>query len=47
MNKAVLCPVCNGTGQVPSGFYNPGGQSITPVYEVCRSCNGKGYIALE
>lgn len=35
------CPVCDGCGSVPGGFYkrkpnaNPG---------PCRSCNGKGYI---
>ena len=44
---AERCPVCNGTGRVPSGFYyrvtgtwgSTGTQS-----EVCRSCGGRGYI---
>jgi len=42
------CPVCNGNGLVPIGFYN-----TTPEYwtssnasttETCRSCLGKGYV---
>lgn len=43
------CPVCNGKGQVPSGFYNvhvPGVvfTSTTNVSETCRSCGGSGII---
>lgn len=42
-----LCPVCNGKGLVPNGFYNVGtnehySSNCSP--ETCRSCNGKGYI---
>jgi len=47
--KAVLCPVCNGVGQVSAGFYDRGGDwphwvssGITP--EICRSCDGKGWV---
>jgi hypothetical protein len=47
--KAVLCPVCNGVGQVSAGFYNHGGDcplwsssDLNP--EICRSCGGKGWI---
>ena len=41
------CPVCNGYGLVPNGFYmQTSGQwstsSITP--EPCRSCNGTGIV---
>lgn len=42
------CPICNGTGYVPLGFYSgfPTGASTTTVLrqETCRSCTGKGYI---
>jgi len=41
------CPVCNGNGLVPNGFYmQTSGHwsttSITP--ETCRSCNGTGIV---
>ena len=41
------CPVCNGNGLVPNGFYNQvSGQwssyDITP--EKCKSCNGTGVV---
>lgn len=41
------CPVCNGSGLVPNGFYmQTGGHwsttSITP--ETCRSCGGTGIV---
>lgn len=42
-----LCPVCLGKGLVPNGFYNVGGTtqySSNCSPEICRSCNGKGYI---
>lgn len=41
------CPVCDGKGVVPSGFYNVCGQnwySFNTKPETCRSCNGKGII---
>ena len=42
-----ICPVCNGNGLVPNGFYNQvGGEwsttSVTP--EQCRSCQGTGIV---
>ena len=40
--RAELCPVCGGTGQVPSDFY--GGETTTAGYMQCRSCHGSGYI---
>ena len=41
------CPVCNGNGLVPNGFYMQTSghwstSSITP--EQCRSCNGTGIV---
>jgi hypothetical protein len=39
------CPVCEGRGRVPVGFYNPllqdGNQ---PTFQDCRSCRGSGVI---
>lgn len=45
--RAVLCPVCQGVGQVGAGFYTNGvaGSSTANVY--CRSCFGAGYLNLE
>jgi len=47
--KAVKCPVCEGTGQVPSWFYSDktvrADSTIVSINSVtCRSCNGKGYV---
>jgi len=47
--KAVICPVCNGVGQVSAGFYSRGGDCQYWVtsglgFEMCRSCNGKGWV---
>ena len=41
------CPVCNGSGLVPNGFYMQTSShwstsSITP--EICRSCGGTGVV---
>lgn len=41
------CPVCNGNGLVPNGFYmqtsgNWSTTNITP--EMCRSCSGVGIV---
>lgn len=41
------CPVCNGKGLVPNGFYRKttgawATADLTP--EKCRSCDGKGYV---
>ncbi len=49
MSKGVLCPVCNGVGKVSAGFYNRAGNyplwvTGTNDDEVCRSCNGKGWV---
>lgn len=46
VGKAQRCPVCNGTGHVDSGFYNQtsGDWSSAGGTEMCRSCNGKGFV---
>lgn len=42
----VKCPVCEGRGVVPRGFYNPCPDQIhtTIKPETCRRCNGRGTI---
>jgi len=46
--KPYKCPVCNGTGKVPNGFYsNIGGKygvSTSTEPEGCRACNCTGVI---
>jgi len=44
------CPVCNGNGLVPNGFYLGAYGSwgcINTNPERCRSCNGKGFVIAE
>jgi len=41
------CPVCNGRGHVPNGFYGTTNDewttsSLTP--DVCKTCNGGGIV---
>lgn len=39
------CPVCNGKGIVPVGFYSTGAVSTnTATDEPCRTCHGKGIV---
>ena len=54
--QAVKCPVCQGNGQVSNGFYTTTSTdeegnllwtSASTASEVCRSCDGKGYIIVE
>jgi len=44
--KPHKCPVCEGSGIVPSGFYLKTGDSWTSntTSEKCRACDGKGII---
>ena len=43
--KPYLCPVCNGRGSVPPGFYDPShAYCATGGWETCRACGGKGVI---
>lgn len=41
------CPVCDGRGFVPNGFYNTTTQeyvSVNTTPETCRSCGGTGVV---
>ena len=40
----VLCPVCNGAGQVPENLYNP--DRFTTYRVTCKSCGGAGYVKI-
>ena len=47
--RAVICPVCNGNGQVSNGFYSHPGDCPYWVSggtgtEICRSCDGDGWV---
>lgn len=48
MGQPYKCPICNGTGTVPNGFYNQNLDgwytSTTTRDETCRSCNGTGIV---
>ena len=48
MAKASKCPVCDGRGLVPGGFYNGAGPAAisATATEACRSCKGTGYLVL-
>lgn len=39
------CPVCEGRQTVPAGFYD--GLATGTAPEPCRTCNGKGAVAVE
>jgi len=46
-NNISICPICNGNGLVPNGFYaqTSGRWSTSSTSaEQCQSCNGCGYI---
>lgn len=38
------CPICNGKGTVPAGFYDhgPAGNTSNPV--TCKACGGNGIV---
>jgi len=45
--KPFCCPVCNGRGYVPVGFYQSTGPTFvtsSTATDPCRSCNGKGVV---
>jgi DnaJ-class molecular chaperone len=47
MSEWQKCPVCEGSGQVPYGFYDSTGYDGGATYfpnEICRTCQGKGII---
>ena len=44
MAKPYLCPVCQGHGTVPVGFYSMTTLSSNVVPDKCRTCQGLGII---
>lgn len=38
------CPVCQGRGNVPAGFYTPGDGVTSTAPEDCRTCGGRGIL---
>lgn len=45
MIQPFRCPVCEGMGTVPPGFYIGGHYSSTnSARETCKSCNGTGVV---
>ena len=47
MTTQQKCPICNGNGIVPGGFYTScrGSMSISTVCtEPCRNCEGMGVV---
>jgi len=50
MSEAIKCPVCDGKGLVPNGYYSAIGvdswTSASTTPEECKSCDGKGYIII-
>lgn len=44
--KPHVCPVCDGKGFVPSGFYEPVEMwaSSSASNQQCRTCNGTGLV---
>lgn len=45
--KPYKCPICNGTGIVPGGFYlsvNGYSSTSTATAKVCRQCQGSGIV---
>lgn len=40
------CPICNGRGEVPAGFYS-GAPSPDGRRETCRTCGGSGLVVAE
>ena len=46
-DQSTKCPVCEGKGRVPIGFYETAYSSKNTdalAENTCRSCGGKGYI---
>ena len=39
------CPICNGTGRVPFGFYGfSSGSSVWVYDQMCKTCDGTGIV---
>jgi len=43
--KAVICPVCNGTGKY-TRFPDPSGTNAAEYEQICHGCGGKGYVVI-
>lgn len=39
-----VCPVCEGRGNVPPGFYDRPTMTTSPILETCKSCSGIGIV---
>lgn len=46
MSEVHKCPVCEGIGYVPVGFYGGSTMAASSAPEMCRSCHGLGYIVI-
>ncbi|MFH1231242.1 MAG: hypothetical protein V1709_07065 [Planctomycetota bacterium] len=42
MSKAVLCPVCGGSGTIQP--YDDGQSPAVPQPVICHGCGGKGWV---
>jgi DnaJ-class molecular chaperone len=40
------CPVCEGSGVVPQGFYDPKSKNSKTATEPCRGCEGTGIVTV-
>lgn len=38
------CPICEGRGNVPNGFYSRLGGGRSTLNETCETCDGKGIL---
>lgn len=38
------CPVCEGRGNVPTGFYTRATGATSTAPETCQACDGKGIL---
>jgi hypothetical protein len=38
------CPVCEGRGNVPAGFYTRAAGASSTAPEVCQTCDGQGIL---
>ena len=49
--QVLLCPLCEGRGYVPLGFYSStAGRAWTvssTIPDRCRSCDGRGYVVVQ
>lgn len=47
MTEVHVCPVCEGKGIVPWGFYSFGLYTYaSDIDEICKSCKGTGYLII-